>query len=159
MRILLLSALILLTPLGAAPALGMDPDHKPGKEQRQEEKWERKAHRKAEKAARKSVWHGLHERDDQRKDHQDWDFGRPRHRHPAPNWMNNYWRPQERHYAALVPGDYTRAYFYVGNRWVLRSVRDPSFRLDLMGAWDLPSAQPPGPLPGLGIGLKIVLFD
>ena len=159
MRNLLLSALIVLAPLGAAPAPERDHDHKPGKEQRQEDKWERKEHRKAEKEAHKSVWHGFHERHDQRGDHQYWNFGRPRHRHIAPMWMNNYWRPQERHYVALVPGDYSRAYFFVGNRWVLRSVRDPRFRLDLMGAWDLPTAQPPGPLPGLSLGLKIVLFD
>lgn len=159
MRYLFLSALFILVPLGASPLPRMDDHHGQGKEERKEEKRERKEHRKGWKNEDQGRWHHFHERDEDNQDDRDWDFEHPRHRHIAPPWMDNYWRPEERHYAALIPGDPSRVYILVGNRWVLRRVRDSRFRPDVEGAWQLPDAPAPAPLPRLGLHLKIVLFD
>ena len=90
----------------------------------------------------------------------DWDFDHPRHAHPTPPWMNTWWRPGEQHYCAVVPGDPSQCYVFIGGRWELRHVYDPRFRADLSGAFDLPVAPPPPvPLPHLGLNLRIVLFN
>jgi len=81
-------------------------------------------------------------------------------RRPAPPWMNTWWRPGERRYCAVVPGDPSRVYVFVGGRWVLRHVYDPRFRADVSGAFGLPAAPPPPvPLPRVGLNLHIVLFN
>lgn len=145
MRTLLLTALCLLIPMGSAQAINLD--QKRGKQEEKQAKKDAKEDRKEAKR-----W----DKEDRKEAKEDDKF---RRRHAAPQWMDGYWRPQERHYVALVPGDPSRIYLFVGNRWVRRSVRDPGFRRDVQGAWELPSAPPPAPLPRLGLDLKIVLFD
>jgi len=81
------------------------------------------------------------------------------HRYLAPPWMAGYWRPQERHYVALVPGDPSRCYVFLEGRWVLRQIQDPRARLDLEGAFRLPVAPPPIPPPHIGLNLHVVLFN
>ena len=99
--------------------------------------------------------------DDYWKHHRNWE----RHhyfqgdRRPAPPWMNTWWRPGEQHYCAVVPGDPSRVYVFVGGRWVLRRVFDPRFRADVSGAFELPVAPPPVPLPNVGLDLHVVLFN
>ncbi|WP_306591102.1 hypothetical protein [Geothrix sp. 21YS21S-4] len=80
------------------------------------------------------------------------------HHYRPPAWMEGYWRPGERRYVALVPGDPSRMYVFLGNRWVLREVRDRRARLDVEGAFALPVAPPPIP-PPVGLNLHVVLFD
>ena len=112
-------------------------------------------------------WRGDERRDrreenDYWKHHREWkkhDY-REGGRHIAPPWMNGWWRPGERHYCAVVPGDPSRVFVFVGGRWVLRHVYDPRFRADVSGAFALPEAPPPPvPLPQLGLSLKVVLFN
>ena len=86
------------------------------------------------------------------------DRAHPR-RYLAPPWMVGYWRPQERRYVALVPGDPSRCYVFVEGRWVLRRIQDPRARLDLEGAFHLPVAPPPMPPPRIGVDLHVVLFN
>jgi len=108
--------------------------------------WERDRHR--------------YHRDDDDFDHRDWDQAHPQHRHPAPPWMNPYWREDEtRRYVALVPGDPSRMYVFVDGRWMLRRVTDPRARLDLVGAFGLPAAPPPVAPPQVGLSFHIVLFN
>lgn len=108
-------------------------------------------------------------RDDRREDRRE-DRRFPRYRYEdryrpgrylAPPWMAGYWRPHERRYVALIPGDPSRCYVFVGGRWVLRRIEDPDARLDIEGAFGLPLVAPPIPPPhvGLGINLHIVLFN
>jgi len=103
--------------------------------------------------------HQYHEREEDRQDdHRGWDFEHPRHRHLAPDWMNAFWRPGQRRYCALVPGDPSRIYILMGGRWRLRRV-EPAVRMDLDGAFALPEATPPLAPPHLKVQLKVVLFD
>lgn len=82
-------------------------------------------------------------------------------RYLAPPWMVGYWRPRERRYVALIPGDPSRCYVFIDGRWLLRRIEDPQARLDIEGAFSLPMAPPPVPPPhlGLGINLHVVLFN
>jgi hypothetical protein len=75
--------------------------------------------------------------------------------------MAGYWRPRERRYVALIPGDPSRCYVFVEGRWVLRRITDPQARIDIEGAFGLPLAPPPVPPPhvGVGINLHVVLFN
>jgi hypothetical protein len=77
--------------------------------------------------------------------------------HPAPPWMAGCWGAETRHYAALVAGDPTQVYFWVGRRWIPCAVKNPQFRLDLVRAWTLPLTRDPGLLPGPD--MRSVLFD
>lgn len=77
----------------------------------------------------------------------------------SPPWMGGWWGPRERHYCALIPGDPSRVYVFIGGRWVLRRITDPRFRADLDGAFSLPVVPPPVPPPHLGLDFHIVLFD
>jgi hypothetical protein len=104
--------------------------------------------------------HDFHEGHGDEGDDHDWDFDHPRHAHPTPPWMNTWWRPGENHYCAVVPGDPSQVYVFVGGRWMLRHVYDPRFRADVSGAFELPEAPPPPvPLPHVGLNLRIVLFN
>lgn len=168
----MLSLLLLLSPLPASPMATPAPivDH-------DDDKWERKRHREREKEDRRywkerekeerRYWkarkhgerHRFHEREADHDDHRDWDHGRPRHRHVCPPWMQGYWRSGDRRYVALVPGDPSRMYVFLDGRWVLRRVTESRARVDLEGAFRLPVAPPPVPLPNLGLNLHVVLFD
>jgi hypothetical protein len=75
----------------------------------------------------------------------------------APPWMDGCWGSETRHYAALVPGDPTKVYFWVGKHWIPCAVQNPQFRLDLVRAWSLPLTQDPGLLPRPD--MRSVLFD
>lgn len=111
-------------------------------------------------------WRG-DERRDRREENEYWKHHREWKKHDyrdgdrrvAPPWMNSWWRPGERHYCAMVPGDPSRVYVFVGGTWVLRHVYDPRFRADVSGAFDLPVAPPPIPPPHLGLDLHVVLFN
>jgi hypothetical protein len=82
-----------------------------------------------------------------------------RHRHSCPPWMAPWWRPREKRYVAFIPGDPSRVYVYLDGRWMLRRITDPTWRVDLEGAYRLPAAPPPVAPPRLGIDLHVVLFD
>ena len=130
-------------------------DRREDREDRREDRRER--HEERREARREDRW----ERDYWRR-HREWrkhDYFIHRDRHPSPPWMGGWWRPGERHYCAVVPGDPSRIYVFVGGRWVLRRVADPRFRSDLSGAFSLPVVPPPIPPPHLGLNLHIVLFD
>ncbi len=141
-------------PPDPRPAPWTDDDEDRGRG-KSKHKWD-KDERKWEKEERKWVRHRFHE---EHEDDQGWDWEHPRHRHPCPPWMAGYWRPRDRHYVALVPGDSSRIYVLVGGRWVLKRVWDPNFRLDIEGAYALPMAPPPVPLPPVGLSLHLVLLD
>lgn len=117
-----------------------------GKGQKKEAKKQAKEAKKHEKAQRKE-WK------EQEK--------AARHPHASPTWMSPWWgnAPRDRHYVALVPGDPSRVYVFIDDRWVLRRVRDHRQRLDLEGAFRLPAVPPPIPPPSLRLNLHIVLFD
>jgi hypothetical protein len=76
---------------------------------------------------------------------------------PAPPWMDGCWGSEARHYVALVAGDPTKVWFWVGKRWIPCDVQNPQFRLDLVRAWSLPLTQDPGLLPRPD--MRSVLFD
>lgn len=164
MRSLFTLLLALSLPCGA---LAPDRRDREERRERREAQREDKRYWKEREKEEKRYWkerrreerHRFHERDLDRDDHRDWDHAHPRHRHTAPPWMRNYWRPGERHYAALVPGDPSRIYVFVGGRWVLRRLAEPRARLDLDGAFRLPVVPPPVPLPRIGLDLHVVLFD
>ncbi|HEX9081671.1 MAG TPA: hypothetical protein VF768_05285 [Holophagaceae bacterium] len=101
-----------------------------------------------------------HDREGRRYPRYRWEDRRTPGRYLAPPWMAGYWRPHERRYVALIPGDPSRCYVFVDGRWLLRRIEDPDARLDLEAAFGLPLAPPPVPPPqvGLGINLHIVLF-
>jgi hypothetical protein len=140
-----LIAALALSSLPSAAQPG--PPHRPGPPERHEDRtfW-----RERDQAERR-YW-----RDHRRYERHRYEAS-PRH-YRAPGWMEGYWRPGERRYVALVPGDPSRMYVFLGNRWVLREVRDRRARLDLEGAFALPVAPPPIPPPA-GLSLHIVLFD
>ncbi len=73
--------------------------------------------------------------------------------------MAPWWRPREKRYVAFIPGDPSRVYVYLDGRWMLRRITDPTWRVDLEGAYRLPAAPPPVAPPRLGIDLHVVLFD
>ncbi len=159
----LLASPATLPPQPPASALVDDDDRHGGKHRDKEERKEWK-HRDREERDEDEYWkherkwekHRFHDHEDDR----DWDFDHPRHRHPTPPWMNSWWRPDERHYCAVDPRDPSRVFVFMGGRWVQRRVYDPRFRADITGAFDLPIAPPPVPLPpNLGIDLHVVLFN
>ncbi len=166
-RPMLAPALLLALAFQGAPAQAQ-PDHDRGRHGDQEDRRDRDEHR--------GRGRGEERRDDRerpgrgrgRDDRGAW-RGRPYRyedrQHPgrylAPPWMAGYWRPRERHYVALIPGDPSRCYVFMDGRWLLRRITDPSARLDIEGAFSLPMAPPPVPPPhvGLGINLHVVLFN
>jgi len=81
-------------------------------------------------------------------------------RHRAPAWAGSYWRPNEKRYMAVVPGDPSRVYVLRGGKWLLRPVKEAQFRADLDPFMGLPAPPlPPVPLPNVGVDLKVMLFD
>lgn len=168
----MLSLLLLLSPLPAGPVAAPAAlvDHRDDTWERRREKerdkedrryWKErdKEEKRYWKEAKREARHRFHEREGDRDDHRGWDQDRPRHRHACPPWMQGYWRSGERRYVALVPGDPSRMYVFLGGRWVLRRVTEPRAHLDLEGAFRLPPIAPPVPLPKLGLDLHVVLFD
>ena len=158
---LLTACLIAATTL---PALAL-PDRHEDKERRREWKEDQKEERRYWKEHDKHERKYWKEREREGREHQghryedDRDHDRGR-RHIAPPWMNSYWRSGEtRRYVALVPGDPSRMYVFLDGRWVLRQVRDYRARLDLEGAFRLPTAPPPIAPPRIGLDLHVVLFN
>lgn len=67
-------------------------------------------------------------------------------------------RVPERPYVAFDPRFTDRAWFLVGGRWVLRSGFEPSVRVEVQQAINLPPVPPPVPLPPGASDLHVVLF-
>lgn len=167
----MLSLLLLITPGAPPPPALAAPlvDRGEREERRREKDRDREDRRywKAREKEEKRYWkerqreerHHFHDRAEHREDHRDWDHNRPRHRHTCPPWMSGYWRPGQKRYVALVPGDPTRIYVCVDGRWILRRLTEPRAHVDLEGAFRLPLAPPPVPLPKGLLNLHVVLFD
>ena len=161
------SALLLAVAIQGSPAQARPDDHR---QDRREDRDDRRDRRQDQREDRREDRH-----DERFRAEQGWGArGRGRARghyryedreHPgrylAPPWMTGYWRPHERRYVALIPGDPSRCYVFVEGRWLLRRIEDPSARLDIEGAFGLPMAPPPIPPPhvGLGINLHVVLLN
>ena len=126
-------------------------DHDDRKYWRERDREDRKYWRERDREDRKYERHHYYRDDDDR---------RRGVRPLAPPWMAGYWRPQERHYMALIPGDPSRCYVFVDGRWLLRRITDPRARLDIEGAFRLPVGPPP-PIapPRIGLDLHVVLFN
>lgn len=64
-------------------------------------------------------------------------------------------------YVALDRRYEDRAWFLLGGAWVLKSGFEPSVRVEVKAALDLPPlpAPPPVPLPDVGVKLHVVLFE
>jgi hypothetical protein len=66
----------------------------------------------------------------------------------------------ERAYIAFDPRYDDRAWFLIGDRWVLERGFTTSVRREVREVWDLPPAPPPPvPLPRMDIRLRVVVFE
>jgi hypothetical protein len=67
----------------------------------------------------------------------------------------------DRAYIALDPSRTDRAWFLIGDRWVLRSRFDSSLRVEVRQLISLPplAEPPPVPLPSLSIHFHVLVFE
>ena len=65
----------------------------------------------------------------------------------------------DRAYIAVDPRYDDRAWFLIGDQWVLRRHFASPVRREVREVWALPPVPPPVPLPHVGVDLHVVLFE